>query len=95
MKKEDLALLKRLSSNNNLNLEVLYTYDLTKVKKSKAVRFVYLLKGRNEDLGIIAHFKGKFIAPGCFILPIAKDNELKDILKQWQIPFKRKIMLTH
>ena len=84
-----------IARSNDLKLLALYTYDLKKQLKSKAVRFVYLLKGRNDQKGIISEFKGKFLAPGCFIIPIKKDKELQEIFALWKIPFKRKLMLTH
>ncbi len=72
----------------------LYTYDLSKLKKSKKVRFVYLLKGRGEEKGIVEQLDGKFIAPGSFIIPIAKDREIIEIFDSWKIKYTRKkIML--
>ena len=89
------VLLRDIAKSNNLKLEFLYTYDLKKQPKSKAVRFVYLLKGRKKDIGIIKEFNGKFLAPGCFIIPRKKDKEIQEIFKLWKIPFKRKPMLTY
>ncbi len=94
-KKEDLQLFKKLSSSHNLNLKVLYTYNLKNIRKSKAVRFVYLLKGRTKESGLIKEFKGTFLAPGCFTIPIKKDKEMQVIFRTWNIPNKRKLMLTH
>ena len=56
-KKEEL--LKEISRQHSLKLKVLYTYSLSKLPKSKAVRFVYLLKGRGKEKGIVNEFKGK------------------------------------
>ena len=86
--------LELLARSHNLTLSVLYTYDLKKQPKSKAVRFVYLLKGRGEEKGIIHELKGRFLAPGCFIIPAKKDKEIQEIFRFWQIPFKRKPILT-
>ncbi len=94
-KKQDLAKLKNISAKYNLKTFALYTYDLSKQPKSKAVRFVYLLKGRADDKGIIQEFNGKFLAPGCFIIPIKKDKEMREIFAYWKISFKRKLFLTH
>lgn len=77
------------------NLKYIYTYDLSKQFASKKVRFVYLLKGRAKESGIIKQFKGKFLAPGCFILPSKKDNEMQQIFALWKIPFKKIPILTH
>ena len=74
---------------------VLYTYILSNQPKSIRVRFVYLLKGRGKDSGIIKEFRGKFLVPGCFIIPIKKDKEMQEIFQKWKIKFKRIQMLTH
>ena len=92
-KKEELFV--DISRKYNLKLHVLYTYNLSKQPKSKAVRFVYLLKGRKKEKGTIKDFHGNFIAPGCFIIPNKKDKEIQEIFKLWKIPFKRKLILTH
>ncbi len=68
----------------------IYTYDLKKVPKSKKVRFVYLLKGRRGEKGIIENLKGKFLVPGCFIIPEKSDKEVTEIFNLWNIKFKRK-----
>lgn len=93
--KEDLQKLKSISKSHNLKLQAIYYYDLSKEPKSKKVRFVYLLKGRKKGEGIITRFKGSFLVPGCFTIPINKDEEMQEILEKWQIKYKRKLMLTY
>jgi len=93
--KEDLNKLKEFASKNKLKLLALYTYDLSKQPKSKAVRFVYLLKGRGNSVGLISELSGRFLAPGCFILPIKKDKEMQEIFSFWKISFKRNIILMN
>lgn len=93
LKKE--VLFRDLSRKHKLKLRILYTYSLSKQPKSKAVRFVYLLKGRGKEPGIINQLKGKFLAPGCFIIPIKADKEIQEIFAHWKIPFKKTLMLTH
>ncbi len=63
----------------------IYTYDLKKAEPSKKVRFVYLLKGRRGEKGIIHNLKGKFLAPGCFIIPEKSDKEMIEIFRMWGI----------
>jgi hypothetical protein len=96
MKKEaSLESLKKISKSYKLKIDVLYTYSLLKEPKSKAVRFVYCLKGRGSDQGIIAKFKGQFLAPGCFIVPLKHDKEMQEVFKLWNVKFKRRVMLTN
>jgi len=74
----------------------LYTYNLSKINKSKKVRFVYALKGRGSEKGLVKGLNGKFLANSCFIVPIKKDKEMLEIFRFWNIPYKRrKIMLIN
>jgi len=80
---------KTIAGNYGLTSWSIYNYNLTGLKKSERVRFVYALKGRGREKGLIEEFKGKFLAPGCFIVPVEKDNEILDILKEWKVKFER------
>ena len=84
-----------ISKEKKLKFYALYTYDLKSLPKSKAVRFVYLLKGRGKDTGIISENKGVFLAPGCFIIPVKNEKEIQEIFESWKIKHKRRLMLTH
>ena len=53
------------------------------------------MKGRGKEEGIVARLNGKFLAPGCFIIPIKSDKEMQSVFKLWRIKFKRKLMLTN
>lgn len=86
---------KSFIQNFGFSAYVLYSYDLSKLKSSEKVKFVYLLKGRKKEPGIIKKMDGEWIADSCFIIPIQKDSEMLSILKKWQIPFKRKEALIH
>ena len=94
-KEASLDNLKKFSKDYNLKIIILYTYSLLKEPKSKAVRFVYCLKGRGDEKGLIAKLSGQFLAPGCFIIPLKNDREMQDVFKLWGIRFKRKVMLTN
>ncbi|MBW2989981.1 nucleotidyltransferase domain-containing protein [Candidatus Woesearchaeota archaeon] len=80
---------KAIAGNYGLTSWSVYNYNLTGLKKSERVRFVYVLKGRGREKGLIEEFKGKFLAPGCFIVPVEKDNEILDVLKRWKVKFER------
>src|SRR3989338_159786 len=80
----------RISENYSLDSHALYYYDISDMKKSDKVRFVYLLKGRKKGVGLVNKFGGEFLVPGCFIVPVEKDNEVLEIFNKWKIKFKRK-----
>jgi hypothetical protein len=84
-----------LSKKHSLKHLVLYHYDISNKNPSTKVRFVYLLKGRPNEDGIIIKFKGKFLVPGCFIIPKSKEKEMDEILKLWKIKHKKMPLLTH
>ncbi|MBW2977583.1 hypothetical protein KY331_01940 [Candidatus Woesearchaeota archaeon] len=84
-----------MKKEGKLKHYILYTYSLSNQPKSIRVRFVYLLKGRGKDQGIVQQLKGKFLVPGCFTLPIKKDKEMQEIFQKWKIKFKRIPMLTY
>lgn len=73
---------------------VLYSYDLSKLKLSEKVKFVYLLKGRKEQ-GIVKKFGGEWIADSCFIVPVQRDSEILAIFKKWAVKYSRKEVLLH
>lgn len=73
--------------------KVLYTYDLASLESSKKVRAVYILKGRNKEKGIVKEMNGEFLANGCFMLPLKHDKEMQEIMKKWNIRFKRRTIM--
>ncbi|MCK4589223.1 MAG: hypothetical protein KAT77_02185 [Nanoarchaeota archaeon] len=70
--------------------KVLFWYDLTSLKASHKVRFVYVLKGRKGEKGLIEKFGGEFLVNGCFILPIENEKEMKEVFRFWKVKFKFK-----
>lgn len=89
---------KPFIQNFGFSSMVLYSYNLSKLKQSEKVKFVYLLKGREagrNERGIVRKLEGEWVADSCFIVPIQKDSEMMIIFKKWAIPHKRKEMLIH
>jgi len=74
-----------LVDRSKLKAYVIYTYDISKLKPSNRVRFVYLLKGREKGKGLIDQLRGKFLAPGCFYISKDHDKEIKKVFKDWKI----------
>lgn len=86
--------LEEVAAKNKLKLKVLYWYDLSGLKGSKKVRFVYALKGRKGEEGLVKKMGGRFLVPGCFILPFKKDEEMQEIMKFWKVKFKKEVVLV-
>jgi len=74
----------------HLNAKLLYSYNLSKEKASKKVRFVYLLRGRGNQLGLVEKWKGEFISPSAFLIPISHDHEVQEVFEKWGIKYNRK-----
>ena len=93
-KKEETGSFKEISHKHKLRIFVLYTYNLTKQPTSKKVRFVYVLKGRGKEKGLVEEFKGMWLAPGCFMIPVSQDKEMQEVFAHWGIKYKRRVILT-
>jgi len=78
-----------MAKSSSDNLFILYSYDLTHLNKSHKVRFVYLLKGRNKEKGLVEKLNGRFIASACFIIPLHGGSEMQQIMQEWKIKFSR------
>lgn len=82
-----------LSESLGLSGWLLYSYNLPKEDHSRKVRFVYLLRGRKNDNGLVKRWGGEFISNSAFMLPVNKDNEAQDVFNTWKIDFKRRKVL--
>ncbi len=73
----------------------IFTYDLSKLDNVSKVRLVHVLKGRNNKEGVVERMKGRFFAPGCFIIPTEKSNEVETVFKLAKVPYKKEEVLMH
>jgi len=85
---------KSLSENFGFRPYALYSYNLSGIKSSHKVKFVYLVKGRNSK-GFVEKLNGLWIADSCFMIPIEHDKEILTMFRKWVVPFIRKEMLVH
>jgi len=86
---------KSVIGNLGFSSATLYSYNLSKLEQSEKVRFVYLLKGRKDEMGIVKRFKGEWLADSCFMIPVEKDDEMLQIFKKWKVPFTKKEVFIH
>lgn len=84
---------KKLIESYSMDASVLYSYDLSKETSSNKVRFVYLLRGRNDSLGLVKGWKGEFISNSSFIVPLESDHEVREVFDKWKVKYKRKKIL--
>jgi predicted nucleotidyltransferase len=87
---------KPLSEVFGLKAELLFSYDLSNLQSSKKVRFVYLMRGRYDNKGLVNKWKGEFISRNAFLVSIDKDNEVREVFDRWDVKYSRKkIMLMN
>lgn len=67
----------------------IFTYSLSGESKTRQVRFVYALKGRDSEEGLVSYYKGKFLAPACFVVPEESARHIMDIFSAWKIKCRR------
>lgn len=84
---------KSIAEQYGLVAYSLYSYSLTGMRASEKVRFVYAVKGRKSERGYISKIGGEWIANSCFMVPIEKDDDIIELLKEWKIRYKRKPFL--
>ncbi len=84
---------KTLTESLGLDSSLFFSYNLSKENNSKKVRFVYLLRGRGKDIGLVKRWGGEFISNNAFILPVAQDNEAQEVFNNWKVNFKRRRLL--
>ena len=88
--------IEELLSNLELKnrIRVLYSYNLRDMPNSKKVRFVYLMKGRKGEAGMVKNSNGEYISSSSFMIPLDKDAEMMEIMALWGTAYKRRrIML--
>jgi len=68
----------------------LYIYDLSTLDSSSKVRIVYSLKGRLNEKGLVEKSGGRFMVPGCFIVPIDQNAAVEGLLKFYNVNFKKR-----
>jgi len=54
---------------------LLYIYSLKGLDDSVRVRFVYAIKGRGSEKGFLMRLKGRFLAPGCFMVDTKRGDK--------------------
>ena len=84
---------KKMSEIYGLASFALYNYNISGMKPSNKVRFVYALKGRGED-GLVKSLGGSFISAATFLVPSSRDKEMQEIMDKWEVKYERRqIML--
>jgi len=72
---------------------LLITYSLKDKKPSDKVRFSYALYGRKEGEGVLKSLDGKDVGKGSILVPISKQEIIKEFFKQWDVKYNEQRIL--
>ncbi len=81
---------KPLSRHLGFSPRTLFKYNLKILKKSEKVRFLYALKGRKENEGILSRADGKYLSRNLVLVPVSKEDVFEDFLTDWKIDFEKR-----
>jgi len=79
---------KAVSSSWGLQTYALFLYSLVSFSASKRVRFHYLLRGRNQQKGILAKLDGDLLKDGIIKVPISQEDQLREIFDLWGVNYR-------
>ena len=72
----------------------IFSFDLSKLKKSKKVLFSYALHGKKKESGILSKLNGKEIGKAVIFIPIDQMDEFKQFLELWNVEYYMMKVLT-
>ncbi len=82
--------------NMSPEASAIYTYRLVGMTPSRKVLFVYALKGRGKERGLVERLQGTFLANGCFMIASPHEREVEGFFSYWQVKYqKMRIMLIN
>jgi len=79
--------MKLISEILKFEPDLLITYSLKDKKASDKVRFSYALYGRKKGEGFLKDIKGKEVSKGSILVPIDKQELVREFFRQWNISF--------
>lgn len=66
-----------------------FSFSLTKLKKSRKVLFYYALHGKKKQGGVLTQLNGRLISNTVIFIPLPYVDEFQSFLEQWQVEFYR------
>jgi len=93
---EGISLINNKSISEKLGFEsyVLFWYNLAKLKTIDKVRFSHALFGRSDGNGLLKKSNGKSLGKGVLLIPVDKEDEIRDLFYEWELPFERRRILA-
>ncbi|MBI2452023.1 nucleotidyltransferase domain-containing protein [Candidatus Pacearchaeota archaeon] len=73
----------------------LFKYDLTTLKPSNKVKIVNVLRGKNQEIGMVKERGGKWLANQIFVSPIENDYIFEQFFLNFKVKFQKLYILIH
>lgn len=88
---EGVSLLDNKSLHEKLGYEsgAIFSFNLTKLEKSKKVLFYYALYGKKKHEGLLKKLNGRLIGRSVVFIPVDFVDELKEFLERWGVDVYR------
>ena len=88
--------------NNNYFAELLrfktkmmYIYKLNNLENSKKVKIVRILRGNNQEKGMVSKYEGEWLSNQVFLIPPESDYVFQEFFVKNNINFKKKNILIN
>ena len=67
----------------------LFRFSYSSLPQNEKVRFIYSLRGRRKEGGILKKLNALELAPGIVLVPISATFEFKEFLSRWGLDYER------
>jgi predicted nucleotidyltransferase len=85
---------KKISEKLGYKPYVLLWYNLSNLKPVDKVKFSHALFGRSGRRGLLDELGGVSIGKGVLLVPVNKEDEIRDLFFEWGLPFERRRILV-
>ncbi|ASJ01169.1 nucleotidyltransferase domain-containing protein [Thermococcus gorgonarius] len=88
---EGYSLLKGRFLYESLNARgyTLFRFSYSSLPQNEKVRFIYSLRGRRKEGGILKRLNALELAPGIVLVPISATFEFAEFLRRWGLDYER------
>ena len=86
---------KFISENYGFSNKVLFKYALTDKDASTKVKIVSILRGKNEQKGMVEENEGQWLANQVFIVPPEKQYIFEQFFQNFHVIYKKNHILMH
>ncbi|WP_456366323.1 nucleotidyltransferase domain-containing protein [Thermococcus sp.] len=67
----------------------LFRFSYSSLPQNEKVRFIYSLRGRRKEGGILKRLNALELAPGVVLVPVGSTFEFEEFLSRWRLDYER------